>query len=238
VLWDCKLTPAYCVCQEGNTTGCISSNDGLGAGVPNWFSTAVPAPAANCQWACPLQSPPRKTAGPPNSGRRVDHSQLTAGAVKPDLDRAKAGGRVAAVGERLGRFAGEVRRERERASLASAQGPELPGGFVPGRSFVLRRSIELLGNLVLGWSLVGSQRHIDILEDLPGRDAENAVARFDKIVAFASGVLPAEKIDEGEAGGELLGFDQKAGAIGDPWVGRFHECLNSVPFSSWFSIFR
>jgi hypothetical protein len=153
------------------------------------------------------------------------------------LERAKAGGRIAAVGIGLGRLAGEVRRERERASLAPAQGPKLPGDFVPGRCFVLG-SAELLGSLVLSWSLVGSQRHVDILEDLPGRDAENAVARFDKIVALASGVLPAEKIDEGEAGGELLGFDQKAGAIGNPWVGCFHERLNSVPFSSWFSIFR
>jgi hypothetical protein len=30
--WDCKVTPADCACQEGNTTGCIPSNDGLGAG--------------------------------------------------------------------------------------------------------------------------------------------------------------------------------------------------------------
>jgi len=30
--WDCKVTPADCACQEGNTIGCIPSNDGLGAG--------------------------------------------------------------------------------------------------------------------------------------------------------------------------------------------------------------
>lgn len=30
--WICKVTPADCACQEGNTTGCIPSNDGLGAG--------------------------------------------------------------------------------------------------------------------------------------------------------------------------------------------------------------
>src|SRR5579862_3479951 len=29
--WDCKVTPAGCACQEGNTTGCIPSNDGLDA---------------------------------------------------------------------------------------------------------------------------------------------------------------------------------------------------------------
>jgi len=38
-LWDCKVTPAYCACQEGNTIGCISSNDGLDAGMRDWFST-------------------------------------------------------------------------------------------------------------------------------------------------------------------------------------------------------
>jgi hypothetical protein len=36
---DCNLTAAYCATQEGNTTGCISSNDGLGAGVEVSFST-------------------------------------------------------------------------------------------------------------------------------------------------------------------------------------------------------
>ncbi len=30
--WDCKVTPAGSSCQEGNTIGCIPSNDGLGAG--------------------------------------------------------------------------------------------------------------------------------------------------------------------------------------------------------------
>ena len=30
--WDCKVTPAGCGCQEGNTIGCIPSNDGLDAG--------------------------------------------------------------------------------------------------------------------------------------------------------------------------------------------------------------
>ncbi len=38
-LWECKVTPAGCVCQERNTTGCISSNDGRGAGAGRWFST-------------------------------------------------------------------------------------------------------------------------------------------------------------------------------------------------------
>jgi len=38
-LWECKVTPAYCTCQERNTTGCILNNDGLGAGVTVRFST-------------------------------------------------------------------------------------------------------------------------------------------------------------------------------------------------------
>jgi hypothetical protein len=37
--WDCKVTPASCACQEGNTTGCIPNNGGLGAGVRDGFST-------------------------------------------------------------------------------------------------------------------------------------------------------------------------------------------------------
>jgi hypothetical protein len=48
-------------------------------------------------------------------------------------------------------------------------------------------------------------------------------------------VLPAESVGEGEAGGELLGFYQKPGAVGDPWVGCFQEWLNSV-LSSQFSV--
>jgi len=39
VLWDCKVTPAYGACQEGNTIGCILNNDGLGAGLVDLFST-------------------------------------------------------------------------------------------------------------------------------------------------------------------------------------------------------
>jgi hypothetical protein len=38
-LWECKLTPAYCTCQERNTTGCIFNNDGADAGVVDLFST-------------------------------------------------------------------------------------------------------------------------------------------------------------------------------------------------------
>ena len=38
-LWECKVTPATCSCQEGNTIGCILNNDGLGAGVVDSIST-------------------------------------------------------------------------------------------------------------------------------------------------------------------------------------------------------
>jgi len=40
--WDCKVTPAYCACQEGNTTGCILNNDGLGAGLRDSFGIRFP----------------------------------------------------------------------------------------------------------------------------------------------------------------------------------------------------
>jgi hypothetical protein len=61
--------------------------------------------------------------------------------------------------------------------------------------------------MVLGLVLAGLQGDVNVFEDLAGGDAENAVAGFDEIVAFASGVLTAEDVSEGEAGGELLGFD-------------------------------
>jgi len=48
MLWDCKVTPAYCACQERNTIGCISSNDGLGAGVVDLFSTEA---VVSGQWS-------------------------------------------------------------------------------------------------------------------------------------------------------------------------------------------
>ena len=41
--WDCKVTPVYCACQEGNTIGCIPSNDGLDAGWRAGFPHVVPS---------------------------------------------------------------------------------------------------------------------------------------------------------------------------------------------------
>jgi len=59
------------------------------------------------------------------------------------------------------------------------------------------------------------QRHgnVNVLEDLAGSDAHDAVGRFDEVVAFASGVLATERIDEAEAGTELLGLHQEASAV-------------------------
>jgi len=37
MLWDCKVTPVGCACQEGNTICCIASNDGLDAGLETSF---------------------------------------------------------------------------------------------------------------------------------------------------------------------------------------------------------
>ena len=48
--WDCKVTPADCACQEGNTTGCIPSNDGLGAGfVPGFPHRKKPRAFVICE---------------------------------------------------------------------------------------------------------------------------------------------------------------------------------------------
>jgi hypothetical protein len=71
---------------------------------------------------------------------------------------------------------------------------------------------------------LGEQRHVDILEDLAWGDAKNAIGRFDQVIALAARVLAAEGVGEGEAGGELLGFDQKTRAVCNPFVRCFHEC--------------
>ena len=102
----------------------------------------------------------------------------------------------------MGKFAN---RERE------GDGGPARSSILRLRSFLPQRSCKLIG------SFAGEQGDVDILEDLTGCDAENAVGRFDEIVALATGVLTAEDVGEGEAGGELLGFDQKTGAVGDPW---------------------
>ena len=38
-------------------------------------------------------------------------------------------------------------------------------------------------------------------------------------------MMTAEEVDEGQAGAELFGFNEEAGAIGDP--GDFHAVLSS-----------
>ncbi len=80
------------------------------------------------------------------------------------------------------------------------------------RILCLRRSCDGLG------SFAREQGDINVLEDLPRRDAKNAVGRFDEVVALAAGVLTAEHVGEGEAGCELFGFDQKTSAVSDPWT--------------------
>ena len=54
---------------------------------------------------------------------------------------------------------------------------------------------------------------VDVLENFSRRDADHAFGGFDEIVAFASGVLAAERIDEAEVRVELLRFDQEASAV-------------------------
>ena len=51
VPWDCKVTPADCACQEGNTTGCIPSNDGLDAGLRPSFPHCGKPMAVAIWWA-------------------------------------------------------------------------------------------------------------------------------------------------------------------------------------------
>lgn len=68
-----------------------------------------------------------------------------------------------------------------------------------------------------------SDRHgdVDVLEDLAGSDAENAVEGLDEVVALAATMLASEMIGEAERGAELLGFDEEASAIRFPFDG-FH----------------
>jgi hypothetical protein len=51
VAWDCKVTPADCACQEGNTTGCIPNNDGLGAGLEPVFPHCGKLRTVEIGWA-------------------------------------------------------------------------------------------------------------------------------------------------------------------------------------------
>lgn len=65
----------------------------------------------------------------------------------------------------------------------------------------------MLWGRALLWSFAREQRHVNIFEDLTRGNAKNTVGGFDEVIAFASGMLTAENVGEGEAGGELLGFD-------------------------------
>jgi hypothetical protein len=69
--------------------------------------------------------------------------------------------------------------------------------------------------------------NVNVFEDAARSDAEHAVGGFDEVVTFASAVLAAEMIDEGEVGSELFGFDQETCAIGLPFL-RFHVALPRV----------
>lgn len=96
------------------------------------------------------------------------------------------------------------------------------GGILVTRRFPLRGVVQEDGGIELLGKFGGQQGDINVLEDLPGRDAQNTVGGFDEVIALAAGVLTSESVVEGEAGGELFGFDQKASAIGNPWSGCFH----------------
>jgi hypothetical protein len=67
------------------------------------------------------------------------------------------------------------------------------------------------------------ERYVYILENLARRNAENAIGRLNEVIAFASGVLAAQRVGEAEAGGELFGLDEKTSAVRDPRIGCFHE---------------
>jgi hypothetical protein len=72
-------------------------------------------------------------------------------------------------------------------------------------------------------------RDVDVLEDLTGSDAENTIGGFDQVVAFATAMLATKMIGEAESGIELLGFDEKTGAVRLPFH-WFHGALSDHYF--------
>lgn len=80
---------------------------------------------------------------------------------------------------------------------------------------------EILFVEARGWLLTRLRRvalhgDVNVFENLTRGDADNAVGRFDKIVALAAAVLAAKRVDEAETGVELFCFDQKACAVSLP----------------------
>src|SRR5579864_6155241 len=73
--------------------------------------------------------------------------------------------------------------------------------------------------------------HLDVddLEDLTGSDAEDAIAGLDQVVASATAMLATKMIGEAESGIELLGFDEKTGAVRLPFH-WFHGSLSDHDF--------
>jgi hypothetical protein len=72
--------------------------------------------------------------------------------------------------------------------------------------------------------LFGIHYHVNVFEDVARGDAEDAVKRFDEVVAFASGVLAAERVGKAEIATELFCLNEKSGAIGLPLDG-FHGLI-------------
>ncbi|MCU1304214.1 MAG: hypothetical protein JWQ87_4498 [Candidatus Sulfotelmatobacter sp.] len=130
-------------------------------------------------------------------------------------ERANARGGRAAVAVRLRRFAAKRRRHRY-------NGRDFLRAFRQWQDLAAIPRVGVPANPGWSRSVALEQRHINILENFLGSDSTNAVGRFDQVVALAAGLLTAESVGEGEAGGELPGFDQEASAIRDPWSCCFH----------------
>ena len=93
---------------------------------------------------------------------------------------------------------------------AGLEGESGVGNFL-NAEFLDTKVAEILGGVFQDaiWRDGIARRHlyIDVFKDVPRSDAENALARFDQIITFASAMLPAEVIGETESGSELLGLD-------------------------------
>ncbi len=68
--------------------------------------------------------------------------------------------------------------------------------------------------------------HVDVFENLPGRDAAGSVGRQNQVVAGLAGVFATEAIDKREGLIQLTGANQEASAIGCPFTKHsFHRIV-------------
>ncbi len=247
VPWDCKNTPANSACQEGNTICCIPSNDGLGAWLwprfphrgkqGSWSSLGFPFWIALDVGRLPIET----------RGKGYSFSKHVPAALKPPRTilwlagshQVEARWRRAAIAAglrqltpnandllepRLPRLGGPgLGRSSDLLDVESLDGKVDEDRIIHCACDELVFVCHLLRHLHFALLTFGKRWHgnVDVFEDTPRSDAENALGRLDQIVAFPAAVLATEVIDEGESGVELFCLNQKASAVRLPFR-HFH----------------